>query len=351
MEIVWVESFAVPWGVLRRNRKGRDMDKRKRRILEASGLAAGAAMGIAYGGVTKYFVDLAMNRELPWHGAGAERHLGGGAGRGDAWKDIAAAADKLRNSGCVTAEITGHDGTRLMGHWQPCVHGRRVIIAMHGWRSSWANDFGPVADFWRRNGCSVLYAEQRGQGRSGGDYMGFGLMERFDCLAWARWVNRTLTARLPVYLAGVSMGASTVLLAAGLKLPENVRGILADSGYTSPDAIWRHVARRNLHVSYSVHRAAIHAMCRRRIHVGVDTDTCPKALARSTVPVLFVHGTDDHFVPVEMTYENYKACRAPKRLLIVPGAEHGMSYLVNRAEYEKTVLDFWRSFDFPLKGS
>ena len=62
-------------------------------------------MGIAYGGVTKYFVDLAMNRELPRHGAGAERHLGGGAGRGDAWKDIAAAADKLRNSGCVTAEI------------------------------------------------------------------------------------------------------------------------------------------------------------------------------------------------------------------------------------------------------
>ena len=63
------------------------------------------------------------------------------------------------------------------------------------------------------------------------------------------------------------------------------------------------------------------------------------------IPVLFVHGTDDKFVPVEMTYENYKACAAPKRLLIVPGAEHGMSYLINREEYQKTVLNFWRDFD------
>ena len=63
------------------------------------------------------------------------------------------------------------------------------------------------------------------------------------------------------------------------------------------------------------------------------------------VPVLFIHGTDDHFVPIEMTYENYKACAAPRRLLIVPGAEHAMSYFVDKDGYEKAVKDFWKDFD------
>ena len=63
------------------------------------------------------------------------------------------------------------------------------------------------------------------------------------------------------------------------------------------------------------------------------------------VPVLFIHGTDDRFVPIEMTYENYKACVSPKRLLVVPGAEHAMSYLIDKESYEKTVKEFWNDFD------
>lgn len=67
------------------------------------------------------------------------------------------------------------------------------------------------------------------------------------------------------------------------------------------------------------------------------------------VPVLFIHGSDDYFVPVEMTYENYKACAAPKRLLIVPGAEHGMSYMVDRKGYEEAIKRFWNEFDGYIK--
>ncbi len=61
-----------------------------------------------------------------------------------------------------------------------------------------------------------------------------------------------------------------------------------------------------------------------------------------SIPVLFIHGTDDTFVPVEMTYENYKACNAPKKLFIVPGATHAMSYLVDKNGYENTVKEFWK---------
>ena len=171
--------------------------------------------------------------------------------------------------------------------------------------------------------------------------MGFGLLERFDCREWLQWIEQTQGGELPVYLAGVSMGAATVLMAAGLDLPRCVRGIVADCAFTSPEAIWRHVARRNLRLSYDLRSPAIDRICRKKLRMGAGEYSTVEALKESELPVLFIHGTRDHFVPVEMTYENYCACRGPKRLFVVPGADHGMSYLVDRPGYEAAMAEFW----------
>lgn len=217
---------------------------------------------------------------------------------------------------------------------------------MHGWRSSWTRDFGLIADFFHQNKCHVLFAEQRGQNNSGGEYMGFGLTERYDCLEWIKWVNRQDIEELPIYLCGVSMGAATVLMTAGFELPSNVCGIIADCGYTSPHAIWKHVAEKGLNLRYdSMISAIAEDICRSKIQIGPKDYSCIDAMKVCKVPVLFIHGTDDDFVPVEMTYENYKACAAEKRLLIVPGAGHGVSYILDKENYEKAVLEFWRDFD------
>jgi len=178
--------------------------------------------------------------------------------------------------------------------------------------------------------------------------MGFGLVERYDCLDWIHWVNRQTGGEIPVYLCGVSMGASTVLMTSGLVLPPNVRGIIADCGYTSPAAIWEHVARRHLHLSYRICGGPVNRLAGKRIRMAVDAETCPLALSRSQVPVLFIHGTEDRFVPIEMTFENYKACASPKQLFVVPGAAHGMSYLTDQKGYEAVVQNFWNSFDKKL---
>jgi fermentation-respiration switch protein FrsA (DUF1100 family) len=141
------------------------------------------------------------------------------------------------------------------------------------------------------------------------------------------------------------MGASTVLMAAGLDLPDRVKGIIADCGYTSPEAIWRHVAKENLRLSYGLHGLAARDLCRRKLQVAIDDYSCVDAMAECQVPVLFVHGTDDRFVPIEMTYENYKACAGPKRLLVVPGAGHGMSYYLDPKAYQEAFAQFWEDFD------
>ncbi|MGN0493447.1 MAG: alpha/beta hydrolase [Acutalibacteraceae bacterium] len=313
-------------------------------------MGAAAAVGAAAAAVSyaamKSLVKIALDREQPKVSQKSRNRLSGTAGQSELFEGLAEAGERLKNSGCETVVLTAQDGERLVGHLYRCEGAKRLIIAMHGWRSSWSGDFGVISDFWHQNGCSVLYAEQRGQGESGGEYMGFGLTERYDCLDWAKWADENGFDSLPIYLCGISMGASTVLMAAGLPLPENVHGIMADCGFTSPHEIWKHVVEHNLHLSYRGIAAAIaNDMCKKKLQIGAKDYSCTDAMKECRVPVLFVHGTDDRFVPVEMTYENYKACAAPKRLLIVPGAEHGMSYLVNKEEYQKTVKEFWRDFD------
>lgn len=317
-------------------------------IAGASGLAAGAAaVGAAAYASTKYLVKVALDREQPKLGSmeKAREQLRGYGDCAEFLDEMMAGAEKLETTPHDTVRITSYDGQTLVGHWFACEKPKRIIVAMHGWRSCWSTDFGTVADFWRSNSCSVLYVEQRGQGSSGGAYMGFGMMERHDCLEWVKWVNSHWGRDLPIYLAGVSMGATTVLMTANLDLPENVRGIMADCGFTSPHDIFKHVAEKNLHLSYQLHSIAADSLCREKIRMGTRDCSTVDALKNSKVPVLLAHGTDDHFVPVEMTYENYRACNSPKHLVIVPGADHGMSHFREKERYEQAVLDFWQRYD------
>ena len=314
----------------------------------AAALLTGAVAvsgGVSYI-ITKKLVELALDRGNVENQESIKKLLSGETNTEIFARYRDAAAENLINTPHETVSITARDGVKLVGHFVGCTEPKRAIIAMHGWRSSWAKDFGMISDFLHENACAVLYAEQRGQNESGGSYMGFGLTERFDCLDWINWLNGSGYETFPLYLCGVSMGAATVLMASGFTLPENVHGIIADCGYTSPYAIWKHIAENNLHLRYDKWmRDTIDEMCRERINFSSDDFSCTKALESCRVPVLFIHGTDDNFVPIEMTYENYKYCDAPKRLLVVPGAGHGMSYAVDKARYEQTVLQFWQDYD------
>ena len=319
----------------------------KRDAAKTAGIVIGASVlaGVTSYLTTRFLVSTAIDRKGPKVLEKIGDIISGSPQNEEIMKRTRAAAEKLLNTDMETVSILSHDGIALVGHWYPCDDAERIVIAMHGWRSSWCNDFGMVADFLRENRCSVLFVEQRGQNESGGDYIGFGVTERFDCLDWVEWVIDSKSDELPIYLCGVSMGATTVLMASGLELPENVHGIIADCGFTSPDEIWKHIASDNLHIAYRLRRLIAGNLFDRYNRIAGFNYSTEEALRENKTPVLFIHGSDDHFVPVNMTYRNYCACSAPKRLLIVPGADHGMSYLTDTESYQSAVCDFWRDFD------
>ena len=326
------------------------MSDKTAKILSVTGAAAAAAavIGVAACTLTKKMIDIAMDREgvKPNNNSQKVRNKLCGFTNDDGFIDkLEESAVKLAEVETEEISITGHDGTKLTAHLYTCDYPKRLIIAVHGWRSTWNRDFGMAADFWFENNCNVLFIEQRCQGESGGEYIGFGLLERYDVRDWTHWAHERYEGKLPIYLDGVSMGAATVLMASGLDLASSVKGIIADSGFTSPHAIWKHVAENHMHLKYGPIKNIADNICRQKINMGSDEHSTIDALEKNHIPVLFAHGTADPFVPIEMTYENYMACKAPKRLVVVPGAAHGMSFYVEKERYAEELLKFWSDYD------
>ncbi len=301
-------------------------------------LAAGVSTYVA----SKILVSVATKRQIVnFPNKMQDRLTGGLISDPNAQKVLNASknADLLPTT---KVDIEGFDGTPLTGRIYHAENTKRIIVAMHGWRSSWQIDYGLTSNFYHTNDCTVIYPDQRGQNGSGGDRIGFGVLERHDCLAWINFAVEQFGEQIPIYLCGVSMGATTVLMTSGFTLPENVRGIIADCGFTSPHDIWEHVLDKNLHINSKITYPIANAICKREAKFDGEEYSTIEALANNDRPVLFIHGSADGFVPPEMTFRNYMACKAPKELLIVPEAGHGMSYVTEPETYEKTVIKFFK---------
>lgn len=247
--------------------------------------------------------------------------------------------ENLRAIKSNRVSIVSFDGLALVGHWFQAKNAKRTLVMMHGFRSSWDNDFSNALDFYiNKMHCNLLIAEQRAHGASQGKYIGYGILERYDCVEWARYADLRCKKSLPIYLDGMSMGATTVLLASELDLPANVRGIIADSGYTSPADILSHILKKSYNLPEKPILPLLSSLCKAVAGYGFYDRSTVQALKNNTRPVLLVHGMDDNFVPYEMSEINYEACTAPCDLVLVNEAGHGLSYLVNREKCENALV-------------
>lgn len=234
---------------------------------------------------------------------------------------------KMRDAACDEVSVRSFDGLLLSGRFYRAENPKGVFILVHGYRSCGFYDFCGIFDFLRQEGYHILLIDQRAHGKSQGRYIGYGIPERGDCLRWTKWVSSHYPS-LPVFLYGVSMGCASVLMASGFSLPENVRGIVADCGYTKPVEIFKSVAGTNFRLPRIVSRPLIFVtvrLCRLVAGFSPDAYSTLDAMKNNRLPVLFIHGKRDRFVPFRMTLENYRVCRAEKELFPVENASHAMS--------------------------
>ena len=187
---------------------------------------------------------------------------------------------------------------------------------------------------------NLLLVDQRAQNGSEGKYITYGIREQKDVASWAACMAQRLGRAHPLFLGGLSMGAATVLMASDLDFDANVRGVVADCGFTSPWAIIRKVASRSKWIPLDASSALLNLFTRRFAGFDMKEKSTVDALGRTRLPVLLIHGLADDFVPPEMSRENYAACRSEKELLLVEGAGHGMSYVVSPERVQAAIAAF-----------
>lgn len=238
-------------------------------------------------------------------------------------------------------EIRSYDGLTLRGKYYEYKKGAPTEILFHGYRGSSYRDLCGGVYRCHALGRNALIVDHRASGRSEGRVITFGVRESRDCLSWVEFFIREIDPEARIIITGISMGAATVLCAAGYPLPKNVVGVLADCGYTSTREIVKKVIRdMRLPANILYPFARLGAI----LFGGFDPDgrSPIDSMTRCKIPVIFFHGDTDDFVPAYMSEENLAACTAKeKRLVIIKGAGHGLCFPHSQEEYLSALREFF----------
>lgn len=312
----------------------------KKKLLIAL-VAVALVLGVALAGASVYLVDFAIVRSDNPPDVSPESVVTDEAASTIDENRAAVAAQTeawLREAEAERVEVVSDDGLTLVGEMYRRDGSHKWLLGFHGYTSSRAG-FRDIAAFYAARGFNVLLPDLRAHGESEGKYIGMGWLDRKDALKWIDLIVET-DPEAEIVLHGVSMGGATVMMTAGEALPDNVKGIVEDCGYTS---VWDIFADELDYLfglpTFPLLNTAGFAG---KLLAGYDFSEASSVdqLAKAAVPVLFLHGSEDNFVRTDMVYEVYDACPTEKDILVVEGAGHGEAYLMDPDLYFDTVFGF-----------
>lgn len=235
--------------------------------------------------------------------------------------------------------VTSFDGLKLHGTYFPGKE-PKTVICFHGYTSEGLKDYIGLSDYYMKNGFGMLLVDERAHGKSEGEYIGFGCLDRWDARTWIDWVIEHTSKEEQILLHGISMGGATVLMTSSLKLPSQVRGVVSDCGFTSPKEVFSHVLNSMYHLPAFPLIQISDFVNKRKAGYGLDECNAAREVRNAQVPILLIHGDGDHFVPCRMCEEIYRNCVPGTKKLIVKGASHAECYYKDMEAYENALDDF-----------
>lgn len=248
--------------------------------------------------------------------------------------------DDLKDRPFEEVYVTSYDGLKLYGRYYHYSDGAPLDIAFHGYRGTAIRDMCGGIWLSYATGHNILLVDQRAHGKSEGHTISFGINERKDCFSWVEYARHWFGENIQILLYGVSMGATTVLMASDLDISKNVCGIIADCPYSSPKEIIKKVCKD---MKYPPELVYPFVSLVARVFGGfkLDETTAEKAVKNSNIPILILHGDDDRFVPDAMSKVIADARDNIERHTF-SNAAHGISGIVYTEQYNMIVLEFIR---------
>ncbi len=234
--------------------------------------------------------------------------------------------------------ILSEEGFKLYGEIFRNKGSHKYVIIVHGYNCCLNDMYCYLADFYKQ-GFNVLFVDLRAHGKSEGEYIGMGWLERLDIKKWCRHLSY-LDPGASIVLFGQSMGADAVMMACGEGLPDNVKVCIEDSGYTSVGSMYKTLMKEAYHIpSFPILNAADIIAKHKAGYSFLKADSCEQ-LKKSNIPTLFIHAKGDSYVPFENVRILYDSANEPKELYTVPEAEHVCACFYDRDTYFKKIFDF-----------
>lgn len=311
-------------------------------------LGAGAVAGLAEYAIAEYFFRRTMLRQ----NASVERTMNMA---GTNWETYLPKIQKRKEwmlqQPHQDVSLTSKDGLKLHATYFPAQNrdceegsekeqGQKLMICFHGYTGKGMSDYVGLSGYYLPKGYGLLLVDERAHGDSEGEYVGFGCLDRFDALQWIALGEKLAGENCQIWLHGISMGGATVLMTSGLKLPESVKGIVADCAFTSAKEVFSHVLKSQYHMWPDPILAISDRLCKKRTGYSLGQCNAAEEVKKAQVPILLIHGDADTFVPSRMCQEIYRNCKSKKDMLIVSGASHAESYYKDTEAYERKLTEF-----------
>ena len=217
---------------------------------------------------------------------------------------------------------------------------KKFVILVHGYMADYKS-MQTYAKAFQDFGFSFLCTENRAHGESEGKSAGMGWLDKNDLKKWIKYLIKTYGEDIEIVLFGVSMGGATVCMTSGLELPENVKCIISDCAYDNVLNQFEHVAKSYMKIPPKIALKILDSYAEIRAGYRLQDADAVKQVKKTKVPILFIHGTKDSFVPCYMVENLYNA--TPENLrekYIVEGAEHSECHAKDFDKYNKVVENF-----------
>ena len=236
-------------------------------------------------------------------------------------------------------EVTAKDGITLRG--TEYIKDDKInnwVIVLHGYHSN-PESLISVGMHFSEKGYNVLIPYMRATGESEGEYIGMGWLDKDDLKCWIDLIVKQ-NSNANIVLHGSSMGAATVLMASGDELPNKVKAIIEDSGYTSVWDIFASEAKARFNLPEFPVLNMFEIVANYRAKYDIKEASALEQVKKATVPILFIHGDSDDFVPEYMCEKLYESANCKKDKLIIHGAGHTESRYKEPDIYYNKIFDF-----------
>lgn len=238
-----------------------------------------------------------------------------------------------------TLSLPSEDGLRLVGYLYRNGDSKKTAVLIHGFHSGAYEGCSHQALEYIARGYNVFFPDNRACTGSEGNYLTYGIMEQRDTIRWLEY----LAQRFPedsILVHGVSLGGATTCFLADKNLPEQVKALVSDCAFAEMRKVLAYVSYKSTHVPPWLLMPISECWFRCLTGLDYDTETPLKAVSAARLPMYFVTGEQDNYIPMEHTLRLYNACPTDKEIRVIRGAGHAAALVVGGDDYMNPIVAF-----------